>query len=105
MYDEGLLERCLDAVRAMGVRDCRHKNVFGMRGLMQGKKMFAAVGESGIIVKMPNAEFESALQTAGVQRFMPGGEKLGNWVEVNDDVIADDSELRDWLAAGLRGIR
>ena len=104
-YDEGLLERCLDALAAMGVRDARHKNVFGMRGLMRGKKMFAAVGQTGIIVKLTNDEFDVALKVPGVQRFMPGGEKLGNWVQVADDVVADDSELREWLAAGLRGIR
>lgn len=104
MYDEGLLERCLDALHSAGFRDVRHKNVFGMRGLMRGRSMFAAVGEDSMIVKMTPAEFDDALNVAGVQRFMPGGEKLGTWVEVSATVIADDPELRWWLDAGLRGI-
>ena len=83
----------------------RDKNVFGMRGLMSGKQMFAAVGESSIIVKMTKAEFERALGQPGVVRFTPGGQSLGTWVEVSEDVIADDPELREWLDAGLRGIR
>ena len=102
-YDEGMLERCLDCLAAMGIMDVRHKNVFGMRGLMRGKQMFAAVGEAGIIVKLTEAEFTRALAN-GIERFMPGGEPLGKWVEVGEDVVADDPELRDWLHAGLRGI-
>ncbi|HUP88904.1 MAG TPA: TfoX/Sxy family protein [Longimicrobiales bacterium] len=104
-YDEGLLERCLDCARVLGVRDVRHKNVFGMRGVMRGKKMFVAVGEAGMIVKMTKSEFDVVLKQPGVERFMPGDEPLGTWVLVNEDVVADDSDLREWLAAGLRGIQ
>lgn len=104
MYDEGLLERCLDCLNAMGARGFRHKNVFGMRGLMRDKRMFAAVGEDAIIVKLISAEFAGALSQPGVTRFMPGGQTLGYWVRIDADVVADDPELRDWLAAGLRGI-
>jgi TfoX/Sxy family transcriptional regulator of competence genes len=104
MYDEGLLERCLDCLAAMSVPHVRHKNVFGMRGLMCGKQMFAAVGESSIIAKMPKHELAAALKQPGITRFTPGGQSLGTWVEIQEDVIADDPQLRDWLAAGLRGI-
>lgn len=102
-YDEGLLERCHDCLSAMGHQGIRDKNVFGMRGLMRGKQMFAAVGEASIIIKLTRAEFEKAL-AHGVQRFMPGDEPLGTWVQVPEDAVADDPDLRDWLAAGLRGI-
>ena len=102
-YDEGLLQRCIDCVGALGIPGVRHKNVFGMRGLMRGKQMFAAVGETTIIIKLTRAEFDRAL-TNGIERFMPGGEPLGTWVSIPDDVVADDPELRDWLEAGLRGI-
>lgn len=104
MYDEGLLERCLDSLTDMHVQGVRHKNVFGMRGLMQGAKMFAAVGEDGMIVKVPEPEFKKALKQPGVTRFMPGGQTLGTWVELSEEVVADDPELRNWLATGLRAI-
>ena len=103
-YDEGLLERCQDTLRALNVV-ARDKNVFGMRGLMRGKNMFAAVGEASIIVKVPPGEYTAAIQQSGVRPFTPGGEKLGNWVEVDADVIADDPELRAWLETGLRALR
>ncbi|HET9439809.1 MAG TPA: TfoX/Sxy family protein [Longimicrobiales bacterium] len=104
MHDEGLLQRCLDSLRAMGEPSVRDKNVFGMRGLMRGKSMFAAVGESSIIVKVPAPEYAKALQASGVTAFTPGGQKLGTWVEIAEDAIADDPDLRDWLAIGLRAL-
>jgi hypothetical protein len=104
MHDEGLLQRCLDCLKAVGGGPFRDKNVFGMRGLMRGKSMFAAVGESSIIVKVPAADYRHALAQPGVQPFSPGGQKLGTWVEVSDDAIADDPDLREWLATGLRAL-
>ena len=104
MHDEGLLQRCFDCLEALGERAVRDKNVFGMRGLMRGKSMFAAVGEQSIIVKVPPAEYARALQREGVKPFAPGGQKLGTWIEIDDAAIADDPDLRDWLATGLRAL-
>ncbi len=104
MYDEGLLARCLDGLLAMGERGIRDKNVFGMRGLLRGKSMFAAVGVESVIVKVPAPEYEAVLRKPGVRPFTPGGEKLGTWIEIQDDVIADDPDLREWLATGLRAL-
>src|SRR5688500_11596202 len=104
MHDEGLLQRCLDAVAALGERGIRDKNVFGMRGLMRGKSMFAAVSETGIIVKVPANEYAGAITQAGVKPFTPGGQKLGSWVEIDGAAVADDPDLRDWLATGLRAL-
>lgn len=104
MHDEGLLQRCHDCLAGIGERGIRDKNVFGMRGLMRGKSMFAAVGEESIIVKIPQPEYQEALKKPGVKPFSPGGQKLGNWVEIEDAAIADDPDLRDWLATGLRAL-
>ena len=103
-YDDGLLERCLDALGALGAGPIRHKNVFGMRGLLRGDRMFAAVGEDGIIVRLGEAELRAALKRRAVRPFTPGGTKLGTWVEIDAEVIADDPDLREWLAAGLRSL-
>lgn len=105
MHDEGLLQRCLDCLGGLGERGIRDKNVFGMRGLMRGKLMFAAVGDAGIIVKVPAAEYDVALQQPGIRPFTPGGQKLGTWVEISEDAIADDPDLRSWLTVGLRAVR
>jgi TfoX/Sxy family transcriptional regulator of competence genes len=105
-YDAGLLERALDAAGQLTAGHIRHRNVFGMRGLLFGDRMFAAVGEHSMIVKLRRAELGPALKLAGVRAFMPDGSApLGTWVEIDDDQVADDPELRDWLAAGLRALR
>jgi TfoX/Sxy family transcriptional regulator of competence genes len=104
-YDDGLLQRCLDTVDALAVGAVRHKNVFGMRGLMWHDRMFAAVGESSIIVKLQPQQLSAALALPGVRSFSPGGQKLGSWVEVDADAVADDPELREWLERGLATLR
>ena len=104
-WDAGLLARCLDALDAAGVRPVRHKSVFGMRGLLIGKRMFAAVGGDGLIVRLRPEAVAGALARPGVTRFMPGGESLGTWVALRDDVVADDPELREWLEAGVHSLR
>ena len=103
-YDPGLLARCLDRLEELGPGPFRHKSVFGMRGLLRGSRMFAAVGEDAIIVRLPRDELSQALRRRRVRPFSPDGQRLGTWVEVDGTAIADDPELRDWLAAGLRSL-
>jgi hypothetical protein len=103
-YDQGLLERCLDALTDLRVATVRHKNVFGMRGLLRGGRMFAAVGDESMIVRLRPDEHGRALRRKGVRPFSPGGPRLGTWVEIEDGVVADDPKLREWLAAGLRSL-
>src|SRR5512140_3312370 len=104
-YDAGLLQRALDALDQISAGPVRHRPVFGMRGLMFGDRMFAAIGTESMIVKLRPTELAEALTRPGVTAFTPGGSPLGNWVEVTDETVADDPELRDWLAAGLRSLR
>lgn len=103
-YDRGLLERCLDALDRLGAGPIRHRNVFGMRGLLRGDRMFAAVGEEEIIVRLSPADFEVAMNDARLRPFTPGGERLGTWIELDAEQVADDPELCDWLGAGLRSL-
>ena len=104
-YDEGLLIRCLDLLDTLLAREVRHKNVFGMRGLLRGNRMFAAVGENSMIVKVTERDYPRAIVQAGIKPFQPGGQRLGTWVEIDQDTVADDPQLRDWLETGLRAIR
>jgi TfoX/Sxy family transcriptional regulator of competence genes len=105
-YDRGLAERVADVLTRTGVRGVRQKNVFGGRGFLSGKSAFAIVWDDGLIVKCPRAEYEAALASPGVEPFAPDGEKpMSTWVVVGADVIADDPELEDWLARGMRALR
>lgn len=104
-YDEGLLQRCLDVLRQRPGTPTRDRSTFSMRGLMQGRRMFAAVGEEALLVKLTPDEYEPALERPGVAPFRPGGDRpMGTWVLVDAALVADDPELREWLEAGLRAI-
>jgi TfoX/Sxy family transcriptional regulator of competence genes len=105
-YDRGLAERVTDVLSRLGTRGVRQKNVFGGRGFLSGKSAFAIVWDDGLIVKCPRAEYDAALASPGVEPFAPDGEKpMSTWVVVGADVIADDPELEDWLARGMRALR
>lgn len=105
-YDPGLVERVDGTLGALGARSARQKNVFGGRGFLVGKATFVIVWGDALLVKTPAAEYAAALATPGITPFAPDGERpMGSWVVVAADAIADDPELRDWVARGLRSLR
>ena len=105
-YDSGLVERVADALVPLGVYGARQRSMFGGRGFLLGKQTFVIVWGEGILVKAPRAEYEAALAEPGATPFTPGGGRpMGTWIVVTADAIADDPELRDWVARGLRGVR
>lgn len=102
-YDEGLLSRCLDALRELHSGPVRNKNTFGMRGLLRGNRMFAAVGEDALLVKVPPDDYRLVLQEPGVAPFAPdGGRPMSTWVLIDAERVADDPDLREWLSKALR---
>lgn len=105
-WDPGLAERVAGALLALGVHGARQKGVFGGRGFLLGKSTFVVVWDDGILVKMPAAEYPGALALPGVVPFAPdGGRPMGTWVVVGADAVAEDPELREWVACGVRAVR
>lgn len=105
-YDSGLVDRTRDALRGLGERGIREKNIFSGWGFIAGRNAFVIAWREGLIVKCPPAEYDAALATYGVTPFAPGGERpMGTWVVVSDEVVAEDPELSAWVARGLRGVR
>lgn len=105
-YDSGLVTRVDDALRTLGERGARQKNVFGGRGFLLGKSTFVIAWGDGLLVKVPRAEYDAALAQPGVTPFAPDGESpMGTWIVVPADLIADDPDLIDWLSLGARSIR
>ena len=104
-FDSGLATRVDDALRTLGERGARQKNVVGGRGVLAGKSTFVIVFDDDLIVKVPAAEYADALAQRGVTPFAPDGEtSMGTWVVVTGDTVADDPELVEWVERGLRGI-
>ena len=105
-FDSGLVERVADALRTLGERAVRQKNVFGGRGFLVGKNTFAIVFDEDLIVKTAAGDYDAALAAPGVTPFAPDGERpMGTWVVVSGETVADDPELAEWLRRGLRGVR
>jgi hypothetical protein len=63
-YDSGLVTRVDDALRTLGERGARQKNVFGGRGFLAGKSTFVIVFDDDLIVKVPPAEYDAASPSA-----------------------------------------
>lgn len=104
-FDPGLVERIGAALHALGERTARQKNVFGGRGFLLGKSTFVIAWTEGLLVKTPPGEYAGAVAAPGVTPFAPDGTTpMGNWVVVSEDAIADDPELTDWVARGLRAV-
>ena len=104
-YDPGLVERVDAALPRLRPRGVRQKNVFGGRGFLLGRTTFVIAWGEGLLVKTPAAEYAAALAEPGVTPFAPDGERpMGTWVVVPPDGVADDPELAEWVARGLRAI-
>ena len=102
-YDPGLSARVADALEQIGEPSIRQKNVFGGRGFMLGKHAFVIVGDGVIIAKLTPDDYPRALDEPGVTPFAPGGERpMGTWVVVDEEVIADDPQLVDWIRRSIR---
>lgn len=105
-YDHGLAERVRDALVRLGERGVREKNVFGGRGFLFGKKTFLVVMDDGLLVKTAPNQYEDLLRLPGVERFAPNEERaMSTWVVASPDATADDSDLTEWVARGIRGVR
>ncbi len=105
-YDPALVSRVAAALLSLGVRGTREKNVFGGRGFLVGSSTFVICWGDGLLVKTPPAEYAAALATPGVTPFAPGGERpMGTWVVVSEELLADDSDVAEWVGRGLRAVR
>lgn len=105
-YDSGLAERVRDALHRLGEQGVREKNVFGGRGFLFGKKTFLIVMDDGLLVKTAPDEYEKALARPGITPFAPDNERpMSTWIVARDEATAEDPELTEWVASGVRGVR
>ncbi|MGZ8377412.1 MAG: TfoX/Sxy family protein [Gemmatirosa sp.] len=105
-FDPALAARVASTLLSLGVRGTREKNVFGGRGFLVGKSTFVIAWDDGILVKTPTGEYATALAEPDVTPFTPdGGRPMGTWVVVPAERVADDPELAEWVARGLRAVR
>ena len=104
-YDPGLVERVDAVLPRLAARGVRQKAVFGGRGFLLGKATFVIVWGEGLLVKTSAAEYAAALAEPGAAPFAPdGGRPMSTWLVVPADRVADDPDLAEWIARGLRAV-
>ena len=81
--------------------DITSRRMFGGAGFMVQGKMFAALAEGVVGMKLPDDLRAQALTLAGVSPFRPSGGPFGEWVQfvllMEDDVPA----VAPWLEAAF----
>jgi hypothetical protein len=99
-YDEGLAERMR---KMLGDQPgLTEKQMFGGLAFMIGGNMACGVsGKGGMIVRLAAGDTEDALQHAGVRIFDMTGRPMKGWLIVEEQVIAEDEDLRHWVDVGV----
>ncbi len=92
-YDEVLAQRLHDAFP-----EGRGRKMFGGYGFYLDDVMVAGVSGDRLMVKTGDGT-DAALAEDGVERFAPGGGKgMKGWVTVAQELVAEEDELREWVA-------
>jgi TfoX/Sxy family transcriptional regulator of competence genes len=95
-YDEGLAERIRELLVGESYEE---KRMFGGLAFLVGGHMAIAVsGSGGILVRVPEDEYEAARSEPGVDDFVMRGKPMRGWLRADP---ADDEELARWTRGGL----
>ena len=93
-YDEALAERVRELC------PLTEKRMFGGLGFMLGGHLALCVLGEDLIVRVDPEEYADCLAEPGARAFDYTGKKMGGWVVVAGDVLADDDVLADWVERG-----
>jgi TfoX/Sxy family transcriptional regulator of competence genes len=98
-FDERLADRMREILGPQP--DLSEKRMFGgLAFLVAGKMSVGVIGED-LIVRLSPEEAESALAEEGVRPFDFTGRPMKGWVFVGPEVTEDDSNLAEWVEAGV----
>ena len=95
--DKGLEERIDSLLSAMPVR---RKKMFGTSAwfMESNDQMFAGVWADGVMVRMGEDQSKRLIESGGAAQFDPmGGRPMREYVFVNAEQTAEDSDLLEWL--------
>lgn len=85
--------------------DVRAKQVFGHRGYVRGRRMFAFLTDDGVGVKVPSFDDAAALfATDGVQPFMYAGMEMRGWAVLPVRSQVEVSEALSWVQRSYEAV-
>jgi len=97
-YDEALAQRILEVV---GDDVVDVKRMFGGWAVMLDGNMAVGVSDDELMVRVGEEGSEAALAQDDVRPFDKMGKRMGGWVLVGGDAIAEDQGLANWVGVGL----
>lgn len=108
-YDEAHADRMRAALASSpDVLDgaLTEKKMFGGLGFMIDGHMVAAATNGGcMMLRVDPALTDTYVDGLHVQRFEMRGRGLRGWLDLAPEAVADDEDLRDWLAIGIAHVR
>jgi hypothetical protein len=98
-YDEGLATRVRDEIGDLA--GLTEKKMFGGLAFLLNGNMACGVHSDELIVRVDPAETDAALAEPGAHVFDMTGRPMKGWLLVAKDGIAEDVDLRRWIARGV----
>ncbi len=87
--------------RLLSWKDVASRDMFGGVGYMVSGKMFAALAEGVVAMKLPDEQRRRALGLAGVSPFTPAGRPFGQWVQFLVLMEEDVSAVLPWVESAF----
>lgn len=82
--------------------DVSEKKMFGgLAFLINGNMAVAASAKGGLLVRVDPAEATTLLARDYVGAMVMGGREMNNWLRVDDQAVADDAALDEWIERGI----
>jgi TfoX/Sxy family transcriptional regulator of competence genes len=98
-YDEGLAQRVREAIGSPpGLGE---KKMFGGVGFMVQGNMACGVNQDLLIVRVGPEAYQEALAHPHTRPFDMTGRPMRGWVMVEQEGIASEAELEDWVQEGV----
>ncbi len=99
-YDRELAQRL--RVTIGDVPGLSEKAMFGGLAFLIGGSMAVAAGNLGdLLLRCDPADTDEHTRAAGVERYEMRGRRMSGWLHVPAEAVADDADLRRWVAIGL----
>lgn len=99
-YDEHLANRI--RVLLMNTPGLEEKKMFGGVGFLVNGNMACGVHCERLIVRLPEADYASALEKPNVFVFDMTGRPMKGWIMISQSGLTSDDELIEWVERGVR---
>jgi hypothetical protein len=103
-YDEELAQRIREVVGAEpGLAEQRMFG--GLAFLIGGNMSVAASGQGGLLLRVPPERTDELLDQPHAEPFVMRGRAMEGWLRVAPEGVANDADLRRWVAIGVAHAR